>query len=326
LEVEMLWIVATVVFAVIVVVAIVLRRRDEPETLPARRDDRGGWIDGTRLTRSGNTLILIGIPVIWAVWTLVASVHMIGAGHIGVIYTFSDVTGQVGAGLQTTAPWQSVRVASTQVQRETFLKIDSFSEETQDVFITATLNYEVSPTAIQELYRNVGPGWFDRLVESRVLQIFKDTTVRYKSVEIAPARDEIRRDVRDRLRNELQGFSIDVVDLLIDNIDFRPEFKEAIERKQIATQDAQTAQNRVAEAKFKAQQQVETAKGEAQSVLVRAQSQARANRLLSQSLTERVVRYEAVQKLAPNVQTILLPSDAGFLLPNFLQQARTATP
>ncbi|HEY7381692.1 MAG TPA: SPFH domain-containing protein [Gaiella sp.] len=322
----MLWIVATVVFAVIVAVAIFLRRSDTPETLPARRDERGGFLDEARLSRTGTTAILIGIPVLWAAWTLFASVHLIEAGHVGVIYTFGDVTGQVGAGFQTTAPWQSVRVASTQVQRETFPKIDSFSEETQDVFITATVNYEVSPNAIQELYRNVGPSWFDRLVESRVLQIFKDTTVRYKSVEIAPAREEIRRAVRDRLREELQGFSIDVVDLLIDNIDFRPEFKEAIERKQIATQDAQTAQNRVAEARFKADQQVETAKGEAQSVLVRAQAQARANRLLSQSLTERVVRYEAVQKLAPNVQTILLPSDAGFLLPQLLQPPKNTTP
>jgi SPFH domain/Band 7 family protein len=144
--------------------------------------------------------------------------------------------------------------------------------------------------------------------------------VRYKSVEIAPAREEIRCAVRDRLRNELQPFSIDVADLLIDNIDFRPEFKEAIERKQIATQDAQTAQNRVAEAKFKAQQQVETAKGEAQSVLVRAQAQSRANKLLSQSLTDRVIRYEAVQRLAPNVTTLLLPSSSNFLLPADLLQ------
>lgn len=316
----MLWILATVVFTVIVVIAIVARRRDHaPETLPVRHGADDGRFDSDRIGRTANTAILIGVPVIWVAWTIFASVHMVEAGHIGVVYTFGDVTGQVEAGLQTTAPWQAVRVASTQVQRETFQKIDAFSEETQDVFITATLNYEVSPDAIQELYRNVGPSWFDRLVESRVLQIFKDATVAYKSVQIAPAREEIRTTVRSRLRAELQPFSIDVVDLLIDNIDFRPEFKEAIERKQIATQDAQTAQNRVAEARFKAQQQVETAKGEAQSVLVRAQAQARANRLLSQSLTERIVRYEAVQKLAPNVSTILLPSDAGFLLPNFLK-------
>jgi hypothetical protein len=55
-------------------------------------------------------------------------------------------------------------------------------------------------------------------------------------------------------------------------------------------------------------------------VLVRAQAQSRANKLLSQSLTDRVIRYEAVQRLAPNVTTLLLPSSSNFLLPADLPQ------
>ena len=54
-----------------------------------------------------------------------------------------------------------------------------------------------------------------------------------KSVAVAPNREQIRRAVQNELDRQLAGFSIDVVDLLIDNIDFRPEFKAAIERKQI---------------------------------------------------------------------------------------------
>ena len=89
------------IFAAIVVIAIVLRRRDEPETLPARQGDAGGFFDPSQINRSATTAILIGIPAIWVAWTLFASVHMISAGHVGVVYTFGDVTGQVGAGLQT---------------------------------------------------------------------------------------------------------------------------------------------------------------------------------------------------------------------------------
>jgi hypothetical protein len=40
-----------------------------------------------------------------------------------------------------------------------------------------------------------------------------------------------------------------------------------------------------------------------------------ANTLLSRSLTDRIIRYEAVQKLAATVTSVLLPSDASFLLP-----------
>jgi len=91
---------------------------------------------------------------------------------------------------------------------------------------------------VQQLYRTVGLNFFNVLVESRVIQNFKDETVKYKSVEIAPNRESIRKAVRERLEKELSPFSIEVVDLLLDNIDFNPEFKKAIEDKQIATQRA----------------------------------------------------------------------------------------
>jgi hypothetical protein len=42
------------------------------------------------------------------------------------------------------------------------------------VFVKATVNYSVSPSTIQNLYRTVGPNWFDTLVESRVLNFFKE--------------------------------------------------------------------------------------------------------------------------------------------------------
>ena len=287
------------------------------------------WVFGGRLRTAALAIqepedAAIGRVIRWVgVALLLAAVgiggfrtlHQIPAGHVGVVYTFGDITGQLGEGLQVTAPWQSVKVASTQTQRKRFEKLNAFSQETQDVFITATLNYSVSADTVQNLYRNVGTNWFDRLVEARVFQIFKDTTVAYKSVEIAPAREAIRRTVRDRLRTELRPFSINVVDLLVDNIDFRPEFKTAIERKQIATQDAQTAQNRVAQAKFEAQQKVEAARGLAASTLIKAEAQAKANTLLNRSLTDQIIRYETIQKLAPNVQTILVPSSSNFILP-----------
>jgi len=244
------------------------------------------------------------LAVLWiAGHTVLASFHQVQAGHVGVVYEFGSIVGQLPEGFQITAPWRSVRQANTQVQRHTFEKLDSFSEETQDVFITATLNYEVSPDAIQDLYRNVGPDYFDKLVVTRVNQIFKDQTVKYPAVQIAPNREEIRQQTRERLTEELEGFSIRVVDLLIDEINFNPEFKRAIEQKQIATQDALREEQRVRQAEFEAQQVVERARGTAQ-----------ANRLLSQSLTPQVIQYQAIERLSDKVQIALIPSGQGVIL------------
>jgi len=254
------------------------------------------------------------ILALMALSTFFASVHQVPAGHIGVVYEFGGIKGQIGEGLQFVAPWRDVLLANIQVQRRVFDKLNAFSEESQDVFVRASLNVRVSPQTIQQLYRTVGPNFFNVLVESRVIQNFKDETVKYKSVEIAPNRENIRKAVRERLEKELSPFSIEVVDLLLDNIDFNPEFKKAIEDKQIATQRALEEQQKIEGEKHKAQQAIERAKGEGSAILFRAEKEAEANRKLAASLTPELVRYAMVQKLSDKIQVMMLPSGQNFIL------------
>jgi regulator of protease activity HflC (stomatin/prohibitin superfamily) len=258
--------------------------------------------------------VLVVTLALMVLLTLFAAVHQVPAGHIGVVYEFGGIKGQIGEGLQFVAPWRDVLLANIQVQRRVFDKLNSFSEESQDVFVRASLNVRVSPQTIQQLYRTVGPNFFSVLVESRVIQNFKDETVKYKSVDIAPNRENIRKAVRERLERELSPFSIEVVDLLLDNIDFNPEFKKAIEDKQIATQRALEEQQKIEGEKHKAQQAIERAKGEGSAILFRAEKEAEANRKLAASLTPELVRYAMVQKLSDKIQVMMLPSGQNFIL------------
>ena len=255
--------------------------------------------------------------------TLIASMHQVPAGHVGVVYEFGAIRGQIGEGLQFVAPWRNVRLANIQVQRHVFEKLAAFSEESQDVFVRATLNIRVSPQAIQQLYRTVGTNFFNVLVESRVIQNFKDETVKYKSVDIAPHREDIRKKVRQRLERELSPHSIEVVDLLLDNIDFRPEFKKAIEDKQIATQQALEEQQRVEAEKYKAQQAIERAKGEGSAILFKAEKEAEANRKLAASLTPELVHYAMVQKLSDKIQVMMVPAGQSFILDSGMLKGKT---
>jgi regulator of protease activity HflC (stomatin/prohibitin superfamily) len=264
----------------------------------------------------------------WVFLTIASSIYIVDAGHVGVIKTFGAIDGQVGDGPAFVPPWADVITVSTKAQRKEFDHLAAFSKETQDVFVDATLNLAVAPGEIQCLYRTVGSDWYEKLIPPRVLQTLKDETVKYSTVLVAPNRERIRRAVRERLQVQLAEFrirkgactvSIDVQDFLVRNIDFRPEFKQAIERKQIATQDAETAKNRVRQAQFEAQQKVEAAQGDAQSTLVKATAQARANTLVARSLTQQVIQYEYVQKIAPTVQTLVVPQGNGFILPTPVQ-------
>lgn len=280
-----------------------------------------GFMTGKSGGKQTDAIILkwssVAIAILFfAIFTVIKSFHSVSAGHVGVVYQFGNITSQTGPGLVTTAPWQNLRAANVQIQKASFTNLNAFSKETQDVFISATINYQVDPNDIQTLYRTVGSDYFDKLVPTRLNQFFKDETVKYTAVDIAPNRDQIRADVLLRLKTALSPYSIQVDDLLIDNISFSQAFTQSIEDKQIATQQAQAAQNRVKTAEYQAQQVAATAQGDANAVLIKAKAQSAANRLLNSSLTQQLIQYTAIKTLSPGVTTILLPSNSNFLLPS----------
>jgi regulator of protease activity HflC (stomatin/prohibitin superfamily) len=257
------------------------------------------------------------------VYTCIAIGCQIPTGHIGIVYEFGAIKGQVEEGFQMIAPWRSVKVENIQIQSHPFKKLACFSKESQTVNVDATLNIRVSKEAIQTLFRTVGPSYFTVLVSPRVLQNFKDAIVKYNAIEVAPSREAIRKNVAARLESELKEYSIEVVDLLLDNVDFLPAFEQAIEAKQIATQKALEEEQKIRVETNKALQAVERAKGEGSAMLAKAEKEAEANRKLAESLTPNLLQYTLINKLAGNVNVIMMPAGQNFILdPGILKEQK----
>lgn len=328
----------SVAFAVIIcgvafLIGRAMRREAEPGSPEA---DRG-------------LIVTVAAIIVFVLWvgahTALTALKPIEAGSVGVVYQFGEIVGQKGEGLQFIAPWQDLRTESIKVQRKRFDNVSGFSRETQDVIVSTTLNYRVDPAAVQNLYRTVGPNWFDTLVEPRINQFFKAETVKYDTVDIAPNREQIRLDVQEKLDADLRQFSITVEDLLIDNIDFTPAFKQSIEEKQITAQNALREEERIRQIQNEAQQVEERAKGQraereelaagdAEARRIRARGDADAIRLLAAAyrelntaLTPEVLQYFAVDKLSPNVSIALIPSGQGVIIDpaTLLEQLQTET-
>jgi len=267
----------------------------------------------------GVVVLVAGIPVV----TLLSSMNEVPAGSVGIVYKFGAIDGQTDSGLQFILPWQSLVSASTQVQSRKYEKLDSFSKQTQNVFVSATVNFHVSPENIQKLYRTVGANYVEVLIDPRVYQDFKDATVLYSSVDIAPNRDNIRNVVRKRITDELKAQSIIVDDVLIQNISFSKEFESSIENKQIQSQNALASAEQVKVKRQEAQQAIETAKGQAESSLIKAQKEAQANDILAKSLSPELIKYITVQKLAPNVKVLMIPPSNQFILGSDMMNSKT---
>ena len=309
-----------IISTIVLVVAVIASLNGVGLRRQGKRDEGTAWILAS----------VLAVIVVVGGWGAFRSFHSVDAGHVLVVRQFGEIVGQRGDGFQTIAPWQTAEDVSTQVESQRFQMDDrggagddviqsgpAISEETQPVYAVVTLNYRVSDQAVQELYTDVGSTFFSKVVAPRVFQVFKNETVKFKSVAVAPNREEIRRGVQAELDRQLAGFSIDVVDFLINDLDFPEEFTAAIERKQVATQDALAARQKVEQSKAEAQQEIERARGQAQ-----------AQRLRANALTDRNLQFEALQilKEAPP-QIVFLPAGQGNLLdPSTFLKSAPSTP
>lgn len=314
-----------------------------------------------RTYKSGPALITLIVTAVLVVFgTVLASYHQIEAGEIGIVRSFGEIDGQLSEGANFIAPWKTVETFDIRVQKAQFRngalnedenedalgRIEAASIETQDVFMDITVNWRVSPTAVQSLVREVGPNFFEVLVPTRVRQHAKAEVVRHTAVEATQLREEIREAIEVALQEDLDQFSITVVSIQIDNISYQSAFSEAIEQKQVATQQALAAEEvvarkeaearqNIAEASGKADAAIETARGEAEkrrieaagdadARITRAMGEAEAIRLegdavadanaaIALSLTADLIQFSALDHL-DGVELAFLPADGSILL------------
>lgn len=284
----------------------------------------------------------IGIAVFMLLMA-VKSYHQVNAGHVGLVYQFGNIVGERDAGATILPPWQSLREVNVQEQKARFYnprtnnegkivdedkdmygRIDAGSEDTQNVYIDATVNYRVERGTVRDLYTEVGPDFFTRLIRSRVHDITKSTVATYDAVEVTRKRGEVSTKVVQQLNALVNPYGITVVSMQLDNLGYTSEFEKAIEEKQVATQNALRAQEQVAQAqaearsaqakaKGEADSAIERARGEAERIKVTASAQAEANLKVAQSLTPALIQSQAIGKWSGNMPAIL-PNGGGVII------------
>ena len=280
----MVWLVLTVVISVIGAIGLFVFVASEPQG------------DG----RLGGAATVILAVLAEIILTLACSFATLGTGQVGLVYNFAGkLTGvKTQPGVIAKAPWTSIVKESVQVQREDFVLGDANAAVTQDQQeITANLavNYEVDPQHVLALYKDVGSSWKQKLIDSRVLQDFKEVTATYHTIDITNHREQLRRDTLARLKAELAPYSITVRDFFIQNIGFSQAYQNAITAKQVQVQKAQQAEAKVAQAHAEAEQAIQFAQGQARSIALVGNA--------LQNFPE-VLKLRALEHLSPKAQVV----------------------
>ena len=225
----------------------------------------------------------------------------------------------------------TMSVASSEGQVQGDDSIRARTMDGQEINVDASVIYAIDPNKIIQLHIEWQDRYQDNVVRPLARGIIRDIASQYGIQEIVSSkRAELEQKITDELVRKLGENNLILVDFILRDLHFTDEYAAAVEQKQIAEQNALQAEFVVQQKKQEAEQARQTAQGaadavvisaqgEAKAILLKAQAQAEANQVLAQSLTPELLTYTYINKLAPNVQVMYLPSGTPLLLPSVSQ-------
>ncbi|MCL4559780.1 MAG: SPFH domain-containing protein [Chloroflexi bacterium] len=308
-----------------------------------------------------NSMIVVLVPLLLAVAVTSASAGLvfIQPEERGVVISAVSPTGYrfpaLTPGLHWVIPFAE-NVITYPISRQTYTMSTSASEgqiqgddsiaartlDGQEIFVDASVIFTINPTRVIDVHIAWQNRYGPDLVRAQARGIVRDIVSQYRVDEVVSTkRFDMAQQVHDKMSEKLDENGLTLVDFVLRNITFSPEYAASVEQKQIAEQQAQQAKFVVEQRKQEAEQArqvaqgkadaaVIAAKGEAQARIVQADAEKQALDLISQALQDKpeLLTYQYISKLAPNVQAMFLPSGSPFIfpLPTAAPLEATATP
>lgn len=250
---------------------------------------------------------LIAIITALALLTVSLFVTSVPTGFTGVLTTFGRVEENItlDAGINFKMPWQKIITMDNREQRSNFA-FNAFSSDIQQTSVTGSVNYKINPATAMLLFKGVGINYKDTLISPRLLENVKIVFGRYTAENLISKRDILADEILTLMKTDLESYGITVISIAIEDIDFTDSFTNAIEAKQVATQEKLRAQTVQEQANMEATAQAERqriaaqaeadvakiqADAEAYATTTRATAEAEANKKINASLTQELIDY-----------------------------------
>jgi regulator of protease activity HflC (stomatin/prohibitin superfamily) len=260
----------------------------------------------------------IALPAVFLIIVLVIlitkSTVTIGSGQAGVLYkTFGGgvVTDEppLGEGFHVVAPWNQVFVYEVR-QQEVFEKMNVLSSNGLDIKLDASAWFQPKYEELGKLHQEKGEDYVQRVLLPTIRSAARSVVGRYTPEQLySSKRDAIQQEIFEETRKIVNDEYIQLNEILVRDVTLPPTIKDAIERKLKQEQESLEYEFRLI-----------TADKEAQKVRIEAQGKADANKILSASLNDQILRdkgIDATLKIAvsPNAKVIVIGAgDSGLPL------------
>lgn len=241
--------------------------------------------------------------------TLGRAVVVIPAGEVGVIETMGTVdSNTLSSGVYVLNPLSEVVTYSTRLQdiKET---VDTSSKEGLNFNLDVSLQYRLDPAKAGEVFSSLGDEAQQReIIISRFRSLIRENTAKYDLSSIyGDKRAEISSALVESMKAQLEPLGFLVEEALLRNVILPENIQKSIQAKVEMEQNNQKKALELISAQKDAERKIVEAKGVADS-----------QKILSQSLTDQIIKLkaiEATQKLAesPNTKVLIMGGGEGKL-------------
>jgi regulator of protease activity HflC (stomatin/prohibitin superfamily) len=270
---------------------------------------------------------LIAVIGLIALIVLAKAIHIVPAGHRGVVFSSLQGTKDVtlGEGFNLVTPFVDQPI-NYEIRTRTVVFSDSgvgegddvaprVSAKTNDgqtVYVDLTVRYHLDPETVHLLHQEVERQYVEKIIKPDASGNAKDVVAAYEAEEIyATERQAIEDEIARRLRASFEPKNIILDEVLLRNVAFTDEYHRSIEQKQIRLQRAQQKRYELWKEQREKERRIIEAKGEADAIDIRGYALAQ---------FPEVVEYEYVENLPENMPTYVTSGDTIVSLSDLLRR------
>ena len=258
--------------------------------------------------------VTFGIIMFFTIICMVICIERVPVGYEGVVYSMNGgVSGEtIGQGWHLVAPTKRVKLFTvgneqlvlTKDKREGSKGNDSFRVSTSDdatIAISFQMSYRFNPDTLVETYKKFKGMSGEDIVERRVKAVMKskvsEVTTDYSLMDIYSGnRAEINNKITEYLNEDfLKAYGMEILDASIIDVHPDEQLKQTINNRVEALQKKQQAQAEQETAKVEAQTALIKAQNEAEIAITKAKAEAEANRVKAASITPELIQMKEAE-------------------------------
>lgn len=247
--------------------------------------------------------ILTGVGLFVILPLLRKTFTIVPAGNVGVVETFGNVSETpLNPGIHLQNPLSKLVTFSTRLQnvQET---IEATSQEGLGFNINVSLQYQIDPQKVVQIYKNIGVSETD-IVISQFRSIVREITASYPAEAVySTKRQEVAKQIQTRLTEQLAPLGFTVDEILLREIQLPEKLQASIQEKLQAEQDNQRMTFVLEKERKEAERKRIEAKGISDS-----------QKIVSQGLNNQILQLraiEATEKLANSQGTKMVIIGSG---------------